>query len=421
MTKKYKTPLVCIGILLIGTLLLFISYIEYQRYIESKSPLVVVKSGLSINFLQGNKVRVKKENKTTTFSITNNSENEQQYFISIEDIVGNQAIKYDLIEQNGKIKLLQNDVSKDYNNLASMLKIGPGETHFYTLILYGTNNTNFIGKLSVQTEEEETEEYFASTILKKNEIKKEPLTPVGTSPAILNEGLIETTDDFGTFYYFRGNVDNNYVLFADLVWRITKINSDGSIRLILNDYPEAMGNFYDSSTPTIEEKMDFSKNKMNQFLNIWYQEKLNNYDTNLISSKYCVDDEIEKTEETTNYYLASSRLIEQQSYSSNCAGRTYTSRVGLLSADEIIMAGGMMNTPNKDYYLYIPEKTASWWTLTPSLSNEENIMYFEVKMDGSLASESIGTYFKGIRPVVNLIKKTSVTGKGLANDPYILK
>ena len=44
--------------------------------------------------------------------------------------------------------------------------------------------------------------------------------------------LCEAEDDFGTTYYYRGNVTNNYVSFAGFIWRIVRINGDGSIRLI---------------------------------------------------------------------------------------------------------------------------------------------------------------------------------------------
>ena len=46
------------------------------------------------------------------------------------------------------------------------------------------------------------------------------------------KGIYKSEDDFGTSYYFRGAVDNNYVKFADFYWRIIRINGDGSIRMI---------------------------------------------------------------------------------------------------------------------------------------------------------------------------------------------
>ena len=44
--------------------------------------------------------------------------------------------------------------------------------------------------------------------------------------------LCEAEDDLGTTYYYRGNVTNNYVSFAGFIWRIVRINGDGSIRLV---------------------------------------------------------------------------------------------------------------------------------------------------------------------------------------------
>lgn len=45
-------------------------------------------------------------------------------------------------------------------------------------------------------------------------------------------GLYATTDDLGTSYYYRGNVKNNYVSFAGYIWRIIRINGNGTIRMI---------------------------------------------------------------------------------------------------------------------------------------------------------------------------------------------
>ena len=44
--------------------------------------------------------------------------------------------------------------------------------------------------------------------------------------------LCKTKDDYGDSYYYRGNVTNNYVKFADKYWRIIRINGDGTVRVI---------------------------------------------------------------------------------------------------------------------------------------------------------------------------------------------
>ena len=64
-------------------------------------------------------------------------------------------------------------------------------------------------------------------------------------PTVNDDGTVNVTDiedtqslvcsapdDYGTSYYYRGNVTNNYVKFAGFYWRILRINGDGSIRMI---------------------------------------------------------------------------------------------------------------------------------------------------------------------------------------------
>ena len=67
----------------------------------------------------------------------------------------------------------------------------------------------------------------------------------GPCPEVNEDGTVSVTDiedteslvcsapdDYGTSYYYRGNVTNNYVKFAGFYWRILRINGDGSIRMI---------------------------------------------------------------------------------------------------------------------------------------------------------------------------------------------
>ncbi len=67
----------------------------------------------------------------------------------------------------------------------------------------------------------------------------------GACPTVNDDGSVKVTgaestngylcsakDDYGTSYYYRGNVTNNYVKFAGFYWRIIRVNGDGSIRMI---------------------------------------------------------------------------------------------------------------------------------------------------------------------------------------------
>ena len=63
------------------------------------------------------------------------------------------------------------------------------------------------------------------------EISKKNKPNFASTPTT-NEGLFAGEDDYGTSYYFRGMVNNNWVKFAGFYWRIIRINGDGSIRII---------------------------------------------------------------------------------------------------------------------------------------------------------------------------------------------
>ena len=51
-----------------------------------------------------------------------------------------------------------------------------------------------------------------------------------------NERVLNTApDDYGTSYYYRGTVEDNYINFAGMCWRIVRISGDGSLKLVLED------------------------------------------------------------------------------------------------------------------------------------------------------------------------------------------
>ena len=76
---------------------------------------------------------------------------------------------------------------------------------------------------------------FKSIILAKNEVK-DPITVPGREMSSEDEAVLASTpDDYGTSYYFRGAVTNNYVQFANKCWRIVRIVGDGSVKLVLHN------------------------------------------------------------------------------------------------------------------------------------------------------------------------------------------
>ena len=61
------------------------------------------------------------------------------------------------------------------------------------------------------------------------------------------ESMYSSSDEWGNTYFYRGDVDNNYVSFAGFLWRVVRMshdsfstddNGDLSVRLILTDIPD---------------------------------------------------------------------------------------------------------------------------------------------------------------------------------------
>ena len=85
--------------------------------------------------------------------------------------------------------------------------------------------------------------------LRDNNTLKTPITTPGAAISTADEALLASAeDDYGTSYYFRGAVKNNYVEFANKCWRIVRVGGDGSVKLILhNDNTTGVANPCDAA------------------------------------------------------------------------------------------------------------------------------------------------------------------------------
>ena len=137
---------------------------------------------------------------------------------------------------------------------------GKNNVHEYTLqIFFKPSNkdqnyaqqANFAAHLVIEIDGTSTEKApknwdsaVSNTLLAG--IKKNYASPTATltnpitDPSSSNEAVMSLApDDYGISYYFRGNVQNNFVSFANMCWRIVRITGDGSVKLALYDYSSA--------------------------------------------------------------------------------------------------------------------------------------------------------------------------------------
>ena len=88
--------------------------------------------------------------------------------------------------------------------------------------------------------------------IKSNNTVTTPKTTPGSEISADTEAVLASTeDDYGTSYYFRGAITNNFVEYANMCWRVVRVTGDGSIKLVLYNYNglTSTNNTPSSSTP----------------------------------------------------------------------------------------------------------------------------------------------------------------------------
>ena len=90
-----------------------------------------------------------------------------------------------------------------------------------------------------------------AAIKRDNTVTTPKTTPGSEISSDTEAVLASTADDYGTSYYFRGAVTNNFVEYANMCWRIVRVTGDGSIKLVLYNYNglTSTNNTPSSSTP----------------------------------------------------------------------------------------------------------------------------------------------------------------------------
>lgn len=401
MRKRFKIPLMMITLLLILSVLIGVVSFFYQHVFNETS--IVVKDSLSINYLDGQEFS-NRSNKTIKFSITNNSNEEEKYYIKLNNIKTNKDIKYKLSKEEEEIKsdLLKSEIILDNISIES------NETINYTLEIESIDEDIYSGSLEIAKINNNIKT-FSEIILASNEIKDDPITSIGEA-AIENEGLIISEDDLGTSYYFRGNVVNNYVYFADHLWRIVKINGDGSVKLVLNDLLDTISSYY-YSLPSY----NYNESNIKNIVDAWYDQNLSNYSDYISNQKYCNDLSINADGSFGIY----KRIMIDHIASYKCLGDKLSLKIALLTIDEVILAGASTKGENGSFYLYNDFENA-YYLMSSASKSTYSYYPFLVNANGSISTTTSGTLLRGVRPVVSIIKTVTSTGNGQVDNPYLI-
>ena len=321
--------------------------------------------------------------------------------------------------------------------------------------------------------------------LRDNNTLKTPITTPGAAVSTADEALLASAeDDYGTSYYFRGAVTNNYVEFANKCWRIVRVSGDGSVKLILHNdnttkvanpcdaannsasaaFARYSGTTYTSAFNTnsndnayvgfkygtvgasdyVSAHANINNSTILTNLETWYTNNLKTYADTIADTVWCND----KTNVTdtsydpwgwtpngygygknVTYYGATQRLISTNgrtggtgpSLKCNSGLSKINSKVGLITADELAYAGYAAALKNTTTYLQENATDTDWLSLSPSVFF--SVYAFVWSVNGG--SGDFGNYSVnsdgGVRPAISLIISTTISGgTGTSEDPYVV-
>lgn len=420
--NKYQLIMIIIlsFFVVIVALAILLSNIEFEDKVEGTIAKVVNEGDLVVNYIDGDKIDFNdKKEHSYSISITNTSSAKLYYSIYFIE-VNNSKVKVRIEDKDGKVL---NELDNLANNkLINLESLAGGETVRYLIVFDNEKKIDFEGTLKVDNDSLSSES-FADLILLNNNVVA-PKTRVGSEVATSNEGLISMEDNKGTSYYFRGNVDNNYVMIGDLTFRIVRINGDGTIRIVLNNVLDEARPYNTNSLANLASVSTLallSSSSLISYLNSWYDENFREYSSFLTVGDYCTDTTFNNNISGITYSSVYERIFEDKAPNLFCSGNIYSGKVGLLSVDEVVLAGAAENIPNTSYYLYNKDIPGNYVTSSSYFINvSNNVAMINVMSNGALGDGVLVTNSSYIRPVIQVSVSAKVKGSGTIDDPYVI-
>ena len=281
--------------------------------------------------------------------------------------------------------------------------------------------------------------------------------------------LFQTTESIAgaaakIVYYFAGAPKDNWVKFAGFYWRIIRTNHDGSVRLLYSgtatnttsgyigksafnssyNSPKYVGYMYGTDGSLSESRTNTNDSTIKGVIDTWYSNNLSSY-SKYISTEavYCNDRQLDSgqtwsTSSSFNYITYTrlgwdgdgananptyncANIKDAFSGSNSEAKLTYP--IGLMTADEINIAGGLAYN-NAPAYYYLNSAGGSvtgstyWWLLSPGVWSGDYSSVWYVGAPGFLFINYVNNE-GGVRPAISL--KTCAlwtSGDGTPDAPY---
>ncbi len=208
-----------------------------------------------------------------------------------------------------------------------------------------------------------------------------------TRKVSVEESLASTVKSNTENGYYVGNVDNNYIYFNNMLFRIVRVNDDNSVLIVSND---ALAN--------VDYTNDgrFTDSALDKWLNDYFYNLLEPGYQDLIKSSSWCDDVISSDNITTT----------------ECSRQTDKRKVGILSLQDYNLSydgvSSYLDKSNFSWYANLAEDNKAW--AITSTDSYPNTIY---------SSES--TNLLNVVPALNLKASTTILeGDGTYTNPYVV-
>lgn len=245
-----------------------------------------------------------------------------------------------------------------------------------------------------------------------NEYSTESLsTKLTTKTVTSGDGLYKMGDK----YVYRGEIVKNYVQFAERLWRILSIDSEGNMKLLRDevDVARVWDDRYNVDLEGDYGVNDYKRSRIREYLDHQFNEAgyfTEEEKTIIINSDLCIGGR--KGSSTDN----SGKL--------ECAEKFENQPMGLIQLNEYMNASleKTCTSPAKEQcknYNYLAKSNGNWWTITKDTDTTNSI--YLIRDDGKILFGDANYEFL-VRPTIVISKYVSlVSGSGSQEDPYIIK
>ena len=258
----------------------------------------------------------------------------------------------------------------------------------------------------------------------------------------------QTGMDYGSKYNYKCKAVTYANKGDDMYWRIIRVDKDNKIKMIYAGSKAPSENTkvtitgantnmgftaYNNGNPaeyvgfqytTGSQRGTTTNSTIKTYLDNWYTKYFNeNIGTSrFVKTTFCNDRNTSSTWVSTGsdfYYAPYTRLSSSTptpTFECNTAD-VVTNNFGLITADEIVLAGGKLYENNSAFYL---NNNMAYWAVSPSAYIGKVSFVFELRPSSGLFSGGVRLRNITARGVVSLSSESKLLGSGTYNDVYVV-